>query len=104
MNVEFTDRYGGNPPSALTICRGQCEGTGWIPAEPNWLKCAECRGTGKCSTWRAIAGVPRWVWRGLKFIRFAMQRNVNPPHWTFRKRLRVALWCSFGADLRRLFS
>ena len=32
--MEFTDRYdalGILPPDPKTMCKGQCEGTGWIP-------------------------------------------------------------------------
>lgn len=31
MDVEYTDRYGGNPPSWLRGCHGDCEATGWTP-------------------------------------------------------------------------
>ncbi|MFE9003096.1 hypothetical protein ACFYOY_13285 [Streptomyces sp. NPDC007875] len=34
MDVQFTDRYealGIAPPNLLTVCRGQCEGTGVVP-------------------------------------------------------------------------
>ncbi|GES27924.1 hypothetical protein AB0G60_02620 [Streptomyces angustmyceticus] len=34
MNTQFTDRYealGMQPPSLLTVCRGQCEGVGVVP-------------------------------------------------------------------------
>jgi hypothetical protein len=71
---EFTDRYkalGIKPPNPITMCDGQCEGTGWVPihesdteepfhtlwleaenkshAEDGWhfVKCPECNGTGK---------------------------------------------------------
>ena len=66
---EFTDRYKalGIPyPDPQTMCRGQCEGTGyypeddstnqlWIkaeakkPSEDGWhfVQCPECNGTGK---------------------------------------------------------
>ena len=36
--MQFTDRYealGIDPPSLLTVCRGQCEGTGRIPVFMN---------------------------------------------------------------------
>lgn len=29
--IEFTDRYGGNPPSWLRGCFDQCEATGYVP-------------------------------------------------------------------------
>ena len=31
MEIEFTDRYGGNPPSWLRGCFGDCEATGFYP-------------------------------------------------------------------------
>lgn len=31
MNVEFTDRYGGNAPSWLRGCHGDCEAMGVVP-------------------------------------------------------------------------
>src|SRR3990167_2151324 len=31
MTIEFTDRYGGNPPSWLRGCHGDCEAMGWVP-------------------------------------------------------------------------
>jgi len=30
-HVEFTDRYGGHPPSWLRCCFGECEATGYYP-------------------------------------------------------------------------
>lgn len=30
-NIEFTDRYGGNPPSQLRGCYGPCEAMGVVP-------------------------------------------------------------------------
>ncbi|MEK6878627.1 MAG: hypothetical protein AABY22_03415 [Nanoarchaeota archaeon] len=31
MQIEFTDRYGGNPPSWLRGCFDDCEATGYVP-------------------------------------------------------------------------
>lgn len=44
----ITDRYGGpkNYPNIKTLCKGQCEGTGWIPGK-KFTKCPDCGGTGK---------------------------------------------------------
>ena len=74
MNIEFTDRYKalGIPyPEVKTMCKGQCEGTGFVPIykdeqdEPfktlwqeaenkkptsdgwHFVKCPDCKGTGK---------------------------------------------------------
>ena len=73
-DIEFTDRYKalGIPyPDSTTMCKGQCEGTGWIPIhrddteEPchslwleaekksptddgyHFIKCPDCDGSGK---------------------------------------------------------
>lgn len=65
----FTDRYGGNYPDLDTICKGDCEGMGYVPVsettegykekwkaaeekEPtadgyHFVKCNQCEGTGK---------------------------------------------------------
>lgn len=73
-DFEFTDRYQalGIPyPDQATVCKGQCEGVGWVPiasdetdepwrtlwlaaeeaspADDGWhfVKCPDCAGTGK---------------------------------------------------------
>ncbi len=58
----ITDRYQalGIPyPNPKTMCKGPCEGTGWVPViDPKlprrlragcakFVKCPDCRGTGK---------------------------------------------------------
>jgi len=75
IEFEFWSRYGGPGaplPDPETMCKGQCEGTGWVPImndnmeEPwralwleaeaknptddgtHFVKCPECGGTGKC--------------------------------------------------------
>jgi hypothetical protein len=77
MEHEFTSRYdalGMNPPDPETMCKGQCEGTGWVPVakddteEPfhtlwleaeatkptddgwHFVKCPDCAGTGLKAT------------------------------------------------------
>lgn len=77
MEYEFVSRYGGSEatlPDHETMCRGRCEGTGWVPVhrddpndkEGNWhdlwleaekkaptddqyhfVKCPACKGSGK---------------------------------------------------------
>ena len=65
-NVEFIDRYGSaGPPSWLRGCHGDCEATGWIPAEPDWFHCPLCAGTGRCSWLATFGRIPRWLWRGV---------------------------------------
>ena len=73
-NIIFTDRYDalGIPyPDPKTMCKGHCEGTGWVPVQVNdederfrklwaeaeakkksddgyhFVKCPNCNGTGK---------------------------------------------------------
>jgi hypothetical protein len=74
--IVFTDRYGDGPrPDPETMCKGQCEGTGFVPisedeTEPKWkalsdeahakphpepcdgthfVRCPDCGGTGLLS-------------------------------------------------------
>ena len=68
---QWNDRYGGKWPDPTSVCKGPCEGTGkvpvhhsdrsepyhrlWLeaekksPSEDGWhfVKCPDCRGTGK---------------------------------------------------------
>lgn len=97
----FVDRYGGRLPSFLTMCRGQCEATGWIPAEPEWYRCPKCHGTGRVSYGRAVLRIPLWLWKGAKFIRHMWSADHHPDDWSLAKRVRVLLWCAYGADLQR---
>jgi len=49
QNLEITDRYGGTGPDPDTMCKGQCEGTGWVPQkdiEAPFLRCPDCDGDG----------------------------------------------------------
>ena len=103
-NVEFTDRYGSaGPPSWLRGCHGDCEATGWIPAEPEWYSCPACRGTGRVSWWVTLARVPRWLGRGVPQVRELSRAGISPPDWSLAKRVRTAIWCCYGADLQSLF-
>lgn len=107
MDLEFTDRYGGHPPSWLRGCLDQCEATGWVPeqndaGEYDFVECRACHGTGRVGWGTTILRIPRWFWKGLLFIRFAVRADVNPPNWSLWKRLKLALWCSWGADLQRI--
>ena len=94
MNIEFTDRYGGNVPSWLRGCFGPCEAMGFYPVndpeltveptdyersqineriaagkiEPDgwyFIKCPECHGSGRCSWFTTIKRIPKWIWRGV---------------------------------------
>lgn len=59
----YSDRYGGNYPDVKTMCKGQCEGTGWIPPKRDgpFTKCPACKGTGK----------------NLKLLRFKSRKRVR---------------------------
>lgn len=61
MELEFRDRYGGNPPDPKTVCKGYCEGMGFYPSKDKsewpsyavpdeigyvFVKCKACKGTG----------------------------------------------------------
>ena len=75
MNIEFTDRYSGHPPSWLRFCRGQCEGMGWYPEriattgivddDYGFVKCPICHGTGRCSWTQTMLRIPQWIGRGI---------------------------------------
>jgi len=71
LNIIIKDRYNGNLPNPETMCKGQCEGRGWVPikkddmqepfrtlwleaekekpSEDGWhfVKCPNCNGTGE---------------------------------------------------------
>ena len=79
--IEFTDRYGGNPPSWLRGCFGECEATGiypepktrgkdgTIPIGTEWefITCKRCNGSGRCSWFETVARIPKWIVRGIRF-------------------------------------
>lgn len=104
MDIEFTDRYGGQCPSWLTACHGQCEATGWIPTldDSPWIRCPDCHGTGRVSLVIGVSRIPRWIWRGFAFLPWALQKDVNPPSWNLMRRLRCAVWAAWGADIAAL--
>lgn len=52
MEIEWTDRYGGNWPDPETVCKGLCDGIGSYPVkrddgEWDFVVCEDCKGTGK---------------------------------------------------------
>lgn len=117
--IEFTDRYGERAPSWLRGCHGDCEAMGWVPEEAHleaeacsvfgaecdgwhFVQCLDCNGTGRVSWWITALRIPRWAWRGVRFYRAAMRRDISPPDWTWRRRFGNYLNASFIADLRRL--
>lgn len=124
MNVEFTDRYDGKPPSWLRGCHEDCEATGVVPIlgpprvppADRWMAahvaagdhdcdgwhfvtCLACAGTGRVAWFVTLARVPRWLWRGLAFMRWGLRADVHPPEWGFWKRFRVTFYACYGADI-----
>lgn len=120
-----------NWPSWLRGCHDQCEAMGWVPvqgpfADPKYqalwndahnapdahadeqcdgwhfVRCPSCKGTARVPWYVAVARVPRWLWKGLTFYRFAMRPDVSPPGWTWRQRFRVWFWAAYGSELQRL--
>ncbi len=126
--MEFTDRYGGRPPSWLRACHGECEAMGYVPVdkahpiEGRWfelwlrahdaeehecdgwhfVKCPDCHGSGRVSWLRSVARVPRWLIKGARFI-WTSRTYPGPmegqSRWAF---FRVQVWAAWGADLRSL--
>jgi hypothetical protein len=154
--IDFTDRYGGNPPSWLTACLGECEATGMVPVngkylnprlfdptkkgdvgaamvlddepmdvhylakwteahgaalrdEPahdqtcdgwHFLPCVECRGSGKVPRLRALARVPSWLGKGVKFIFMAARhREYRAPWMGAGAYLWLLVKCAYLYDL-----
>lgn len=82
--IEFTDRYGGNPPSTLRACF-HCDAMGCYPEPPaearnpdgtiaidcpvewEFVTCPACKGTAKVSWFRTVARIPGWFYRGIRF-------------------------------------
>ena len=121
--IEFTDRYGGNAPSWLRGCHGDCEAMGVVPmngaelsdidrtvlehargkSEDGWyfVECPSCHGTGLCSWLTTVARLPRWLWRG---VRTCWNLGPRSEVWTghpfgYIRRAWVAFKVAFLCDL-----
>lgn len=116
--IEFTDRYGGRHVNWLTACHGPCEALGCYPeyrgpknadgtiplgssTDTDWVftKCPDCNGTGRIGALRAVLRVPRWIWKGIRFVRESWN---YPGPMTDQPRLnylKMQLWSTWGADL-----
>jgi len=102
--MEFTDRYGGNPPSSLRVCRSRCEGMGCYPDmsqykdhidDVQFVKCEVCNGTSKCSWLETLSRIPRWFVGCFTFVARPPARGARRDwrdHW-------YAFKASFLADL-----
>lgn len=108
MQIEFTDRYGGNPPSWLRGCHGPCEAMGYYPDmkegvpidDVEFVACPDCHGTGRVNWLATVARIPRWLWRG---VRIVWEFNTNPdlkaPWMTPFGYVALTLKIAFLADL-----
>lgn len=111
--IEVTDRYGGNPPSSLRGCRGNCEAMGVYPrfapvpgahprdidAQGTWefVTCEQCHGTGKAPWTETITRIPGWIVKGLRFM-FVEAPRCQPDEPRHRSCL-LGFKCAFLADL-----
>lgn len=72
-----------------------CDGWHFIP-------CTECGGSGRVSWLRTLARLPGWAVCGARFFLTALNHPGNPPTWSLWRRVRIAAWSAWGADLARL--
>lgn len=117
MQVEFVDRYTGDPrgrPTAFNACH-ECEAMGWditkepqAGAEPDedgyyWTHCKDCGGSGRVSVWRNLPRrLPRWLWKGLRFIwdtNVGYNRACRAPWHTRRQHFALTFKCAYLVDL-----
>jgi hypothetical protein len=108
MIIEFTDRYGGNPPSILRCCLGPCEGMGCYPDMDNWrerfgdidkvpfVKCPDCGGTGRVSWLRTILRFPLWIFRSGRFVVKAPARGAKRDFTDFVLAFKVTFLADLG--------
>jgi hypothetical protein len=109
ITFEITDRYNGNPPSSLRICRGPCEGMGSYPDMGNFqekyggdidkvpfLTCPECHGTGRVAWTETVRRLPRWFIGGLRFAITGPSRGSHNKPLDFWIRLKVAFLPDLG--------
>lgn len=79
MEIEFTSRYGTKVPSWLTACL-ECEAMGCNPPsrelfgtteewlDASFITCEACNGSARVPYYRAIARIPRWFGRSIRFV------------------------------------
>ncbi len=98
--VQFVDRYGPEgPPSSLRICRGGCEGMGWVPWGEQAIPCAVCEGAKVCGWEETLFRIPWWVGRAVSNTISLSRREIHPPDWGTWKRWWVAFQCCVLIDL-----
>jgi hypothetical protein len=128
MDIGFVDRYGGNTPSWLRGCHGDCEAMGYYPVKfkeiqpgltayeveqvklqierqgktsDGWcfIKCPDCHGTGRVSWLVTIARIPQWFCKGVKFC---FTSHANREDWSWWRNFKVRFVCAFVLDIKRL--
>lgn len=124
--ITFTDRYGGRAPAWIRGCHGDCEAMGFYPTQEwsiederergvrprgtpeadgtpddgwRFVKCPECRGTGRVPWWVSLSRIPAWIIKGLRFIASHYSYPARSPQETPWQRFRTLVWCAFGSDL-----
>jgi hypothetical protein len=113
MQVEFVDRYTGDPrgrPTEFNACR-ECEAMGCYPTqtaqfdeEPDedgwwWVHCQACDGTGRVPLWRGLLRVPRWLWKGIPFIWNTRRFNPPPEGVSMAANMWMAFKCAYMVDM-----
>jgi hypothetical protein len=69
--IDFTSRYGGEPPGWLTACHGDCEAMGYAPYRPAWVEKRQGRLVANRELCRSrYAGLPpaRDAWYDAKWV------------------------------------
>lgn len=126
IQVEFTDRYDGNPPSWLRGCfdcaamgcspvkahaSPNCELTEWQQTEVNrriaegkqeadgwyFLQCHACGGSGRVSWLKTILRIPRWIKKGVVFTLRDAPRCSS--HMSYIAAAALGFKCAFLVDL-----
>jgi hypothetical protein len=109
--IEFTDRYGGNPPSWLRVCGGPCEGLGVyveptrrdedgsINVDTEWAfkLCPDCGGSGNRSWFRTLLRIPAWVVKGIPFT--FIEAPKFDPHTPRYRMWWMGFKCAYLVDL-----
>ncbi len=113
MEIEFTSRYGTKVPSWLTACL-ECEAMGCNPPsrelfgtteewlDASFITCEACNGSARVPYYRAIARIPRWFGRSIRFVwdtNIGVMRDCRAPWHNRWHHFLLTLKVSFLADL-----
>lgn len=82
---------------AAHAAAGEHDCDGW-----HFVRCYDCRGTGRVSWWRTAARIPRWLRKGVAFYGQAMRPEISPDGWSWWRRFQNYANAAFIADLRAL--